>query len=81
MKHFSVANAFAFYCDAKHSDILCRSSHVHCYLSRERFLKFLRIFIKAVFLLITINSVTIGLCFLQGLDFKGYFCTIYKQLP
>ena len=27
-----VATAFVFYCDAKHSDILWGSSHVHCYL-------------------------------------------------
>ena len=25
-------NCFVFYCDAKHSDILWGSSHVHCYL-------------------------------------------------
>ena len=28
----SVATAFVFYCDAKHSDILRGSSHVLCYL-------------------------------------------------
>ena len=28
----SVTAAFVFYCDAKHSDILWRSSHVYCYI-------------------------------------------------
>ena len=32
LKKKSVATAFVFYCDAKHSDILRGSSHVRCYL-------------------------------------------------
>ena len=32
IKYFSVATAFVFYCDVKHSDILQGPSHVCCYL-------------------------------------------------
>ena len=31
IKYQSVATTFVFYCYAKHLDILCSSSHIHCY--------------------------------------------------
>ena len=38
-KYCSVANAFVFCCDAKHSDILRGPSHVDCYLFQTKLIR------------------------------------------
>ena len=39
MKYFSVATAFTFYCNAKHSDILRGSGYVDCYLFSTKLMR------------------------------------------
>ena len=48
VRYFSVATALVFYYDAKHSDILWRSSHVDCYFPLPHFNNFLEEKVKSI---------------------------------